>query len=48
MREISSTVASWMLIWLSATTCGIRLVEERDSGRGELHTSVEVTRFKWF
>lgn len=36
-REISSTVASWMLTWLSATTCGIGSVKERDAGRGELH-----------
>lgn len=48
MREISSTVASWMLTWLSATTCGIRSVEEGDAGRGELHTSVEVTRWSGF
>lgn len=47
-REISSTVASWMLTWLSATTSGIRSVEQREAGRGELHASVEVTRLSGF
>lgn len=47
-REISSTVASWMLTWLSATTSGIRSVKEREAGRGELHARVEVTRLSSF
>lgn len=41
-------MASWMLTWLSATTFGIRSVEEREAGRGELHARVEVTGLSSF
>ena len=37
-----------MLTWLSATTFGIRSVEESEAGRGELHARVEVTRLSSF